>query len=177
VRPGVDGGGLRPGRRVAHGLIVIDSGELTEMKRTLWTALGAVLVAGAGIVGFAQPASAAPEVCQTTVSDNAEILVCTQLAASSTRPGYVLGYGRAIELHEYLRQIQVVATVERQSTAGQWEVIASAESWDREGTFVATPERPGTGILRACATGGIRGHEQTKVCTDQAHVRGFSAAA
>jgi hypothetical protein len=134
------------------------------MKRALRTALGAVLVASA-IVGFGQPASAAPEVCESTVSDDAEILVCTQLSVSTTRPGNVLGYGRAFELHEYLRPIQVVATVERMNAAGQWEVIASAESWDYEGTFVVTPERPAAGTLRACATGGIRGHEQHKVCT------------
>lgn len=137
------------------------------MNRTIQVLLGTAAVTAAGMIGavVAQPAWAAPERCQLTVSDGAEILVCAQLADSPGRPGYVYGHGRAIEQHEYLREIRVLTTVERKNATGGWDVIASAESWDREGVSVSTADRPNTGVLRSCATGGIRGHGMHTVCT------------
>ncbi len=134
------------------------------MIRAIQAVAGAAIVAGAVTTGTA-PASAATETCELTVSDGAEILVCASVNSAGAAPGNVYANGRAIEMHEYLRVVRVVTTLERKNAAGQWEVVARAESWDREGISVSTAEHPAAGVLRACATGGIAGHEMTTVCT------------
>lgn len=53
----------------------------------------------------------------------------------------------------------------QQQTAGAWTTIASAEGQDVEGAAATTGTVPVSGPVRACATGGLRGHEQATVCT------------
>ena len=71
-----------------------------------------------------------------------------------------------MELHEYLRRDHVVVVrLQQRTSAGSWVTVASAEGQDAEGAAATTGTYAVSGAVRACATGGLRGHEQATVCT------------
>jgi hypothetical protein len=115
-----------------------------------------------GSIAVALPASAA-ETCEEFVSDGAEILICAGLYAPSA--GTVAAHGRTVELHEYLRRHVITVQLQRQNASGGWDVVDSADGYDVEGASAVTDPFPATATYRACATGGLDGHEQATVCS------------
>ncbi len=133
------------------------------MSRFIKRSLAATMLAGAGVLLMASPASAVSETCAPFLSDGLELKICATLGTPSA--GTAEAGGRTIELHEYRRDHVITVELQRRDGSGVWTTVAAARGRDFEGASAVTDAVAVSGAVRSCATGGLVGHEQATVCT------------